>query len=139
MSRQSEKSKQNFFSNVSHEMRTPLNAIMGMSELALKRLGQWEESRNDKSADGKNSDESMDKLRHCIEQIRFSGRQMKNLIDDILEISRMEQGKFSLNNEPLNLWQCLNDALAPYFLQATSEKKTFLFKYQTIFFFMLPR
>ena len=128
MSRQSEKSKQNFFSNVSHEMRTPLNAIIGMSELALKRLGQWEESRNDRSADGKNSDESMDKLRHCIEQIRFSGRQMKNLIDDILEISRMEQGKFSLNNEPLNLWQCLNDALAPYFLQATSEKKTFLFK-----------
>ena len=149
MSRQSEKSKQNFFSNVSHEMRTPLNAIIGMSDLALKRLGQWEASLKDAGQDvgmdedgresgtkgtatravaREESGDYMEKMRHCLEQIRFSGRQMKNLIDDILEISRMEQGKFSLNNEPLNLWQCLQDALAPYFLQATGEKKTFLFE-----------
>ena len=137
MSRQSEKSKQNFFSNVSHEMRTPLNAIIGMSNLALKRLGQWEESQKAPYAEraaisvvAKLEDPAghMKKLHQCLEQIRFSGRQMKNLIDDILEISRMEQGKFSLNNEPLNLWQCLNDALAPYFLQASAEKKTFLFE-----------
>lgn len=133
MSRQSARSRQVFFSNVSHEMRTPLNAIIGMCDLAIRRL-DTRDTHDSAAAQtagatlpaGTEQEQPAD-IRRCLEQIRFSSRQMKHLIDEILEVSRLEQGKFSLNNEPLNLWQCLNDALAPCALQAAAEHKHFTF------------
>ena len=131
ISRQSDKSKQVFFSNVSHEMRTPLSAIIGMCDLAITRLDMQEKNAVLQATKGvvpvgEDRDRQLN-LRRCLEQIRFSSRQMKHLIDDILEFSRLDQGKFSLNNEPINLWQCLSTAVAPYALQAAADKKHFTF------------
>ena len=107
VARQSARSRQNFFSNVSHEMRTPLNAIIGMTELAQRHTGD--------RAD----------MKRYLDRIHFAGKQLKQLIDDILELSRMEQGKFSLNLQSMDLEKCLHDSLAPYVIQAEMEHKTF--------------
>ena len=87
-SRQSEKSKQAFFSNMSHDMRTPLNAIIGISELASKAV------------------DNPEKISEYLDKINLSSRQLLELINDILDMSRMEQGKIVLNTqkfEPLRL------------------------------------
>ena len=106
VARQSARARQNFFNNVSHEMRTPLNAIIGMTELAQRHT--------DDRAD----------MKRYLDRIHFAGNQLKQLIDDILELSRMEQGKFSLNLQPMDLEKCLRDCLAPYVIQAEMEHKT---------------
>ncbi len=103
---QSEKAKQAFFSNMSHDMRTPVNAIIGMSDLARKFLDDRE------------------KIRGYLDRINFSSLQLRNLIDDILNMSRMEQGKFALNNRELDLEKCIRDCLDTYHVQAEMEHKT---------------
>ena len=105
-SQQSEKAKQAFFSNMSHDMRTPINAIIGMSDLARKFL------------------DDRDKVRSCLDRINFSSLQLKNLIDDVLNMSRMEQGKFALNNRELDLEKCVRDCLDAYAVQAEMEPPT---------------
>src|SRR5699024_3717908 len=88
MARENEKAKQTFFSNMSHDMRTPLNAIIGLSELA-----------------GQHCDEP-DKAAAYLNKINYSSRQLLGLINDILDMSRMEQGKIILNNQEFNLEEC---------------------------------
>ena len=102
----SEKAKQSFFSNMSHDMRTPINAIIGMTELVASCLNDKERSKN------------------YLDKIRFSARQLKSLIDDILNMSRMEQGKLALNNREIELKQCLTECLDTYHIQAEMQGKT---------------
>ena len=72
--KKSAEAKETFFSNMSHEMRTPLNAIIGFSKLALE------------------SGDMSDKNKEYIKKISFSGQNMLSLINDILELSRLEAG-----------------------------------------------
>lgn len=109
---QSEKAKQAFFNNMSHDMRTPTNAIIGMSYLAKMSL-------DDKQ-----------KLSTYLDRIFFSGHQLKNLIDDILNLSHIEHGKFPLNNKHFDLKQCIYDCLATYFIEAEQENKQLILDIQ---------
>ncbi len=104
--RRSEQAKQSFFSNMSHDMRTPVNAIIGFADLARHALDDPE------------------RVGIYIDKISYSSRQLKNLIDDILNMSRMEQGKLSLNNQEMDLKKCLQECLDTYQLQAEMEQKT---------------
>lgn len=101
-----EKAKQAFFSNMSHDMRTPVNAIIGLSELAGRFLDDKE------------------KVRDYLGKIGYSSRQLKSLIDDILNMSRMEQGKLSMNSSEMDLKQCIRECLENYQVQAEAERKT---------------
>lgn len=102
----SEKSKQAFFSNMSHDMRTPLNAIVNLSALA------------EHSVDNK------EKTLEYLKKINYSSCQLLHLINDILDMSRMEQGKIILHNSSLDLRQCIEDCLMPFAIQAEREGKT---------------
>lgn len=75
----SEQSQKNFFSSVSHEMRTPLNAILGLTELAGNYV------------------EDSERIKDYLGKIETSSRQLLGLINDILELSRMEQGGMTLD------------------------------------------
>ena len=106
IARQNEASKQTFFSSMSHDMRTPLNAIIGLSELA----GQ--------SARG------MPRVQEYLDKIRVSSRQLLGLINDILDMSRMEQGQVTLTNSQLDLRACVEECAEPFRVQAQTEGKT---------------
>lgn len=111
IAKRGEKSKQSFFSNMSHDMRTPLNAILSLSELTL------------------NEDSLSEKVRGYQEKLVYSGRQLLNLVNDILDVSRMEQGKIVLNNQSIDLEDCISECVDPFYLQAEVEKKKFEVKF----------
>ena len=106
-SKRSEKTKQAFFSNMSHDMRTPLNAILSLSDLTLQ-----------------NSDDP-EKVQGYVQKISYSGRQLLNLVNDILSMSRMEQGKVVLSNQNIDLEKCIIECAEPFKLQAEAESKNF--------------
>ena len=85
------RSKTIFLSNMSHDIRTPLNAIIGYSDLA--KSGSADE----------------DTLRDYIGKIGVAGRHLLDLINDVLEMSRIESGKLSLEEAPTDIYSMLED------------------------------
>ncbi|MCM1106861.1 MAG: ATP-binding protein [Blautia sp.] len=71
--------KTTFLSSMSHDIRTPMNAIIGMTTIAMKNLGDRE------------------KLRDCLEKISVSSNHLLTLINDVLDISKIESGRLTLN------------------------------------------
>ena len=104
--REAEKAKTIFLSNMSHDIRTPLNAIIGFATLA--RLH---------SEDKKEVDES-------ISRILESGEQLLILINNILDISRIESGRMELNEAPCRLRELI-DGLHVLFEPEIERKKLF--------------
>ena len=88
----SNRAKTGFLSNISHDIRTPLNAIIGYTELA-------EDEGTDAEA-----------LRAYVAKIRASGRNLLELLDDVLEMSRIESGKVELDPVPMDLCATLRDS-----------------------------
>lgn len=105
--RESEESKNAFFSNMSHDMRTPLNAIIGLSELAEKYVDDPE------------------KIREYMRKINYSSQQLLGLINDILEMSRMGNGKLSMDIRHFNLKKCIQDCADIFQSQAQQQDKVF--------------
>ncbi len=105
--RKSENAKNVFFSNMSHDMRTPLNAIIGLTTLA------------------KNNIDDKEKLGEYIRKIELSSTQLLSLINDVLEISRIENGKVSLEYKPVDLKECVSSCADLFRDQAAKEHKKF--------------
>ena len=92
------RAKSGFLSNISHDIRTPLNAIIGYTELA-------EDAGGDAAV-----------LRGYVGKIRDSGRNLLELLDDVLEMSRIESGKLELDPVPMDLVEAIgqfHDLFAP--------------------------
>lgn len=83
-----------FLANVSHELRTPLNAIIGYSEMLHDELGDQR-------------DIDRPQFQKDLDKIVLSGRQLLSLINDILDLSKIETGKMSLHCETLNAGEAL--------------------------------
>lgn len=112
LARQNEESKQAFFRNMSHDMRTPLNAILGSSELARRHL------------------EDPAKAAACLDRIDSSGRYLLELINDILEMARMEHGQVQLEYRQFDLHACVEECLGAFRLQAEREGKVLKERFQ---------
>ena len=85
VARRANEAKSEFLSRMSHDIRTPMNVIMGFTNIALRH-----------------ADDS-DKMKECLEKIRVSGSNLQELIDDVLDISRIESGKFKIVSQPVKL------------------------------------
>ena len=105
LAKQNEQSKQAFFRNMSHDMRTPLNAILGSSELARQHLDEPQRAAG------------------YLDRIDSSGRYLLGLINDILEMARVEHGQVQLESRPFDLRKCVDDCLAAFRIQAGREGK----------------
>jgi signal transduction histidine kinase/CheY-like chemotaxis protein/HAMP domain-containing protein len=85
------KLKSNFLASMSHELRTPMNSVLGLTELIIE----------DKSLSPKNKER--------IEVVFKSGKRLMNLINDILDLSKIEAGKMSIHNEDVVLEDLVKD------------------------------
>lgn len=85
--------KSDFLSRMSHDIRTPLNAIMGLAAIADKYV------------------ENTDKVSECLAKIQTSSQHLLGLINDVLDMSKIESGKITLEYEPFNLRKMLENVL----------------------------
>ena len=87
------KAKTNFMGRMSHDLRTPINGIMGMAQIAKKNLGN-EEVVSD-----------------CLDKIDSSNRHLMSLIGDILQMSSLESGGITLSHESFDIVETLSDSI----------------------------
>lgn len=85
--------KNDFLSAMSHDIRTPMNGVIGMTAIAAAHL------------DDKN------RVKDCLNKINEASAHLLNLINEILDVSRIESGKMELSHEPFNLGQLLQEVL----------------------------
>jgi signal transduction histidine kinase/CheY-like chemotaxis protein len=102
------RAKDQFFSDISHDMRTPLNAIIGFSTLAQISGTKPEEKDS------------------YLEKIRSSGKMMLDLVNDTLTISKSENGKLRMHPEPSDTEDLFESVLAP--IQEMADRKDILFE-----------
>ncbi|MBI9034581.1 MAG: PAS domain S-box protein [Bacteroidales bacterium] len=96
------RAKSEFLANMSHEIRTPMNAVIGFSELLSKSVQD-------------------DKQGSQVEAIRSSGKNLLKIINDILDLSKIEAGKIEIIPTPVNLLTVL-DEIENMFTQKVKEK-----------------
>lgn len=101
--RAAEKARSMFFSIISHDIRTPLNAILGYSELL--QLGVKSQTERDEA----------------LKSIRASGTALLQLVNDILDLAKMDAGKMTLNPAPMQL-ALLTDEVFSSFRMAAAKK-----------------
>lgn len=90
---QANRAKSEFLSSMSHDIRTPMNAIVGMTEIALKNI-----------------DDSM-KVEDCLKKVKLSSKHLLGLINDVLDMSKIESGKLTLNYNQISLRETMNDII----------------------------
>ena len=101
------KAKTDFLSNMSHDIRTPMNAIIGITTLMKNELHQPE------------------KLAEHLDKLESSGQLLLGIINDILDMSRIESGKTTLNVEKMNLPQQVSQLDSIIRQQAGQRRQTF--------------
>ena len=100
---QANAAKSDFLSRMSHEIRTPMNAIIGMSTIAAQHIGDDEQ------------------VADCISKIGISSRFLLSLINDILDMSRIESGKMLLKNEKIPTEEFLRGINSICYSQAAAK------------------
>ena len=101
------KAKTDFLSNMSHDIRTPMNAIIGITTLMKNELHE------------------PDKLAEHLEKLESSGRLLLGIINDILDMSRIESGKTTLNIEQMDLLQQIEQVESVISEQAHQRSQEF--------------
>ncbi len=98
--------KSNFIANVSHEIRTPMNAILGFSEILESEITNAQH-------------------KEYLAAISSSGKLLLKMINDILDISKIDSGKFKLEYKAINPWSLINEIKQRYSSQITKKEIDF--------------
>lgn len=104
---QATKAKSEFLSNMSHDIRTPMNAIVGMTSIAAANI-------DDKA-----------KVQNCLKKITLSSRHLLGLINDVLDMSKIESGKLTLNMEMVSLRELMESIVTIAQPQAKAKNQNF--------------
>jgi signal transduction histidine kinase len=102
------KHKSQFLANMSHELRTPLNAILGYTQLIVNRI----------------YGDVPDKIADALARVELSGRHLLALINDVLDLSKIEAGQLTLSLKPYRMRELLHEVLAA--MQPLAEAKGLL-------------
>ena len=106
--------KTSFLSNMSHDIRTPLNAIIGMTAIA-----------------GANIDDT-NRVKDCLAKISSSGKHLLSLINEILDVSKIESGRIELSEEPFDLSVMLKDLVDINRPQADAKRQKVIIRVKDI-------
>ncbi len=101
------KSKSEFLSNMSHDIRTPMNAIVGMTAIATAHIDDPQQVQN------------------CLKKITMSSRHLLGLINDVLDMSKIESGKMTLNEELVSLREIMESIVSIVQPQVKSKHQKF--------------
>jgi len=110
------RAKSQFLANISHEIRTPLNSIVGFCQILL------EQSK---------STSLPQEFMEYVKNIKLSSQHLSELINDILDLSKIEAGKITLLEEPLNLKQLFEEVFQINKVLAVKKKLQFTYDYDT--------
>ena len=99
--------KQNFLSRMSHEIRTPMNAIIGMTTIAAAYI------------------EDRKRVEDCLEKIGYSSKHLMTLINDVLDMSKIDEGKMTIAHEVFNLENIAESITSIIYPQAVEKDLTF--------------
>jgi signal transduction histidine kinase/DNA-binding response OmpR family regulator len=99
--------KSAFLSNMSHDIRTPMNAILGMTNIALSHI--------DEKA----------RVQDCLQKIHSASDHLMSLVNDVLDMSRIDSGRMTINEEPFSLADLLHDIVLLVRPLAAERKHTF--------------
>lgn len=99
--------KSDFLSRMSHEIRTPLNAIIGMTTIAAASV------------------KNPVRVEDCLSKITFSSKHLLMLINDVLDMSKIESSKMVLQNEPFDIFEIVNGFVSTVYAQSKEKRITF--------------
>jgi CheY-like chemotaxis protein len=106
--------KSAFLSNMSHDIRTPLNGILGLAQLASNNL------------------ENKDKMKGYIDNISIAGEHLLSLINNILDMSRIESGKLTVTNGVFFLSELINDVSNIISSQINKKNQEYIINYNNV-------
>lgn len=109
------RAKTDFLSRMSHEIRTPMNAIIGMTTIAAAHIGD------------------NDRIEDCLGKISYSSKHLLTLINDILDMSKIEDGRLTVSNEQFSLQSLLESVTAIIHPQAVAQGLEFSETVQDVF------
>ncbi|HEV6965032.1 ATP-binding protein, partial [Roseateles sp.] len=95
--------KSSFLANMSHEIRTPMNGVLGLTELVLQ------------------SGDLNERQRRFIAMAHDSAKGLMTIINDLLDVAKIEAGRIVIDEQPFGLHDCLTEALQPLLLQAHAK------------------
>ena len=101
------RAKSEFLANMSHDIRTPMNAIVGMTAIATAHIDDREQVQN------------------CLRKITLSSKHLLGLINDVLDMSKIESGKLTLTTEQISLKEVVEGIVNIMQPQVKSKKQTF--------------
>ena len=99
--------KSEFLSNMSHDIRTPMNAIVGMTAIAIANLDKKEQ------------------VQDCLRKISLSSKHLLGLINDVLDMSKIESGKLSLNLDLVSLQEVMESIVSIIQPQVKAKSQNF--------------
>ena len=100
------KAKTDFLSNMSHDIRTPMNAIIGYAELASRHL------------------QETDKLGRYLEEIQICGKELLSMLGNVLDLARIENNKVEMEYTVSNVHECFENCVIMFQQQAESKNQT---------------
>ena len=107
--------KSEFLSNMSHDIRTPMNAIVGMTAIAVAHMDDHEQVQN------------------CLKKITLSSKHLLGLINDVLDMSKIESGKMTLNYDQVSLREVMDSIVGIVQPQIKAKKQNFNISIHDIF------
>ena len=121
--RQASEAKTDFLANTSHEIRTPINAVLGMNEMILRETDKAEKF---KDSDPEAFRESFRKIRNYSANVDSAGSSLLAIINDILDFTKIEEGRMDIVPTEYQLSLVLNDISNMFNFKARQKNLTFV-------------